>query len=57
MNLMPELSVAELATRHEGMGSTDVVEVCGLAPWEVLSASLYDTAMTPPRFKLCLTGS
>ncbi len=31
---MPELSKAELDSRHEGMGSTDVVEVCGLAPWD-----------------------
>ena len=31
---MPELSQAERDTRHEGMGSTDVVEVCGLSPWD-----------------------
>jgi putative phage-type endonuclease len=31
---MPELSAAELATRHEGLGATDIVELCGLAPWE-----------------------
>lgn len=30
---MPRLSPEELATRSQGMGSTDVVEVAGLSPW------------------------
>jgi predicted phage-related endonuclease len=30
---MPRLSDAELAERHLGLGATDVVEACGLAPW------------------------
>jgi putative phage-type endonuclease len=31
---MPRLTKEELATRRLGMGSTDVVEALGLAPWE-----------------------
>jgi putative phage-type endonuclease len=31
---MPRLSARELAERRKGMGSTDVVEALGLAPWE-----------------------
>lgn len=31
---MPRLTEHELATRHLGLGSTDVVEACGLAPWK-----------------------
>ena len=31
---MPRLSDAELSARRTGMGSTDVVEACGLAPWK-----------------------
>lgn len=31
---MPRLTEKELAERRLGMGSTDVVEACGLAPWE-----------------------
>ena len=30
---MPRLTADELAHRKNGMGSTDVVEACGLAPW------------------------
>ena len=30
---MPRLTPQELADRHLGMGATDVVEACGLAPW------------------------
>jgi putative phage-type endonuclease len=31
---MPRLTEAELSTRRSGLGSTDVVEILGLAPWE-----------------------
>src|ERR1019366_1139059 len=31
---MPRLSEAQLADRANGMGSTDVVDVCDLAPWQ-----------------------
>jgi putative phage-type endonuclease len=31
---MPELTSTQLASRRDGMGATDIVEVCGLAPWE-----------------------
>lgn len=31
---MPRLTEQELATRHLGLGSTDIVEACGLAPWK-----------------------
>jgi putative phage-type endonuclease len=31
---VPELTDAQIAARVDGMGSTDIVEVCGLAPWE-----------------------
>jgi putative phage-type endonuclease len=30
---MPRLSPTELASRKTGLGSTDIVEICGLAPW------------------------
>ena len=31
---MPRLTAEELAERRLGMGSTDVVEACGFAPWQ-----------------------
>lgn len=31
---MPRLTAEELADRKNGMGATDVVEACGLAPWQ-----------------------
>jgi predicted phage-related endonuclease len=30
---MPRLSPSEVASRREGLGSTDLVEIAGLAPW------------------------
>ena len=48
---MPELTASQIVARRDGMGSTDIVEVCGLAPWEgagpwrVYNAKL---SITPP---------
>lgn len=45
---MPRLTPEELATRNEGLGATDVVEACGLAPW---------VGAGPMRLFLVKTGS
>ena len=51
---MPRLTADDLATRHEGLGATDIVEIAGLAPWEdagpwhVFNQKTGVTPPTPP---------